>query len=194
MYLKEREENGDFISSVSDKIWLRDVMKVMDMGLGSDQEEAREDGDEYDDNGFLKLAPTKEWLLGERSAPYNKKARAKAMQDNSDRRKKLNLLKYDALKRELLLLSLGIGTACSGYCLVVFSVQAAISYATGVLLSCLYLQLLSKYTDNITKDDVPDIFMKKKTNKIGIRTAALVQVYRDNEDLQFIFPDTSEDP
>ncbi|CAM8969542.1 unnamed protein product [Rhodiola kirilowii] len=259
MYFKDRGENGDFISSLSDKIWLGDVMKVLEMDSGDYQAEDEQYGDEeatgsdYDDDGFLKLAPTQEWLLGERSAPFNKKARAKALQDNSDRRKKMNLLKYEALKRELLLLSVSIGAACSGYCLVAFSFQAAVSYATGVLLSCLYLQLLFKYSDNITKDAVPDIFMKKKTKKIGIRSedlqdfaertfkgstfalssprlvfpaviyglwalfhqhfmsdifdfqlvpamlglfaykaAALVQVYRDNEDLQLILPDTSE--
>lgn len=156
------------------------------------------------------------------------------------------------LKREILLLSVGIGTACSGYCLIVLSAQAAISYAAGVLFSCLYLQLLYQHADNLSKEAVPQIFMKKKSKKIGIRSqdledllektikgsgialssprlvipaaiyglwilsqhfagdffdfqlvpamfgmfaykaAALVQVYRDNEDLQFVFPDNEE--
>ncbi|KAG4922489.1 hypothetical protein JHK86_051302 [Glycine max] len=66
------------------------------------------------DGGLLKLTRTQEWLTGDNSPPINKKVTAK-------------------LKRELLLLSVGIGLACSGYCLVIFSVQAAISYAIGVL-------------------------------------------------------------
>ncbi|KDO58292.1 hypothetical protein CISIN_1g0263572mg, partial [Citrus sinensis] len=85
------------------------------------------------DDGFLKLLKTHEWLLGDNSAPINKKPSAKALQDDSERRKRLNLLKYEALKRELMLLSVGIGTAWSGYCLITLSVQAAFSYVVGVL-------------------------------------------------------------
>jgi hypothetical protein len=147
-------------------------------------------------------------------------------------------------------LSIVIGTGCSGYCLLALSVQAAVSYAVGVLFSCLYLQLLYGYADGLSREAVPDIFLKKKSKKIGIRSedledfvvrtirgsgmalssprlvipaaiyglwilshkyfqndlfdfqivpamvglfvykaATLVQVYRDNQDLQFIFPD-----
>ncbi|KAK9279449.1 hypothetical protein L1049_013128 [Liquidambar formosana] len=211
-------------------------------------------GSEWED-GFLKLTRTHEWVLGDTSAPVNKKAIAKELRDDSERRKRMNLLNYEAIKRELLLLSVGIGTACSGYCLVALSVQAAISYAAGSSFqcSCLYLQLLYQHVDNLSKETVPQIFMQKKSKKIGIRSddlkdfversvkgsgmalssprlvipaaiyglwvlshqhffsdlfdfqivpamfgmfaykaAALVQVYRDNEDLQFIFPENSE--
>ncbi|PNX95187.1 hypothetical protein L195_g018371 [Trifolium pratense] len=183
------------------------------------------------EGGFLKLSSTQEWLLGENSAPINRKMTAK-------------------LKRELLFLSVGIGLACSGYCLLVFSVQAALSYGIGVLFSCLYLQLLYQHADNISSETVPQIFTKKKSKTIGIRSedlndflektirgsgislssprlvipaaiyglwvlshqyfsndwfdfqlvpamfgmfvykaAALVQVYRDNKDLGFEFPE-----
>lgn len=44
MYLKDRVENGDFISSVSDKIWLGDVIKVMDMSSVEYQMEVPQDG------------------------------------------------------------------------------------------------------------------------------------------------------
>ncbi|CAH2072177.1 unnamed protein product [Thlaspi arvense] len=263
MFLKDREENGDFISKVSDRLWLREILESIDLNSNgasssavelNNQEslmESADDDDDDDESGFLKLKPTQEWIVGESdSAPMNRKALAKALRDDSERRKKLNFLKYEALKRELMYLSIVIGTGCSGYCLLALSPQAAISYAVGVVFSCLYLQLLYGYADGVSREAVPNIFLKKKSKKIGIRSedlqdfvertirgsgmalssprlvipaaiyafwllshkyfqndsfdfqivpamvglfvykaAALVQVYRDNQDLQFIFPD-----
>ncbi|XP_009377812.2 uncharacterized protein LOC103966380 [Pyrus x bretschneideri] len=257
-FFKERQLNGDLVSKVSDVFWKREFANSVD----ADADDGAEFGDtpqlaeqvtENDAGGFLKLSTTNEWVLGDISAPVNRKARAKALQNDSDRRRKLNLLQYEALQRELMLLSIGIGTACTGYCLIALSSQAAISYATGVLFSCLYLKLLYQQADNISRDAVPQIFRQRKTKKIGIRSedledflektikgcgialssprlvipaaiyglwilshqkfagdlfdfqlvpamlglfvykaAALYQVYRDNEDLQFIFPDNEE--
>ncbi|XVE59610.1 hypothetical protein DITRI_Ditri05aG0059700 [Diplodiscus trichospermus] len=256
MFFKDRRVNGDFISKASDMLWQREVLKVVDTDVSEPADttqQAEQVMESDDDSGFLRPSRTKEWLLGDNSAPRNKKAISKVLQDDSERRKKLNLLKYEAIKRELMLLSVGIGTACSGYCLVVLSFQAAISYAVGVLFSCLYLQLLYQHVDNLSKEMVPQIFMQKKSKKIGIRSedlqdflersikgsgialssprlvipaaiygfwilfhkflgndffdfqlvpamvgmfaykaAALVQVYRDNEDLQFVFPENEE--
>lgn len=31
MFLKDREENGDFISKVSDRLWLREVLQSIDL-------------------------------------------------------------------------------------------------------------------------------------------------------------------
>ncbi|XP_010535702.1 PREDICTED: uncharacterized protein LOC104810925 [Tarenaya hassleriana] len=263
MFLKDREANGDFISRVSDKLWLKEFLKYVDddsSGASAtaelDEQETTISSADDGDGGFLKLKQTQEWIIGEKiSAPINKKAMAKALRDDSERRKKLNILQYEALKRELTLLSIGIGIGCSGYCLLALSIQAAISYAVGVLFSCLYLQLLYRYTDVVSREMVPDIFLKKKSKKIGIRSedlqnfiertikgsglalssprlvlpaaiyalwalshkyyqndfldfqivpamlgmfvykaAALVQVYRDNQDLQFVFPENEEPP
>ena len=33
MFLKDREENGDFISKVSDRLWLREVLESIDLNL-----------------------------------------------------------------------------------------------------------------------------------------------------------------
>nr|XP_011459746.1 PREDICTED: uncharacterized protein LOC101306699 [Fragaria vesca subsp. vesca] len=260
-FFKERKSNGDFVSRLSDDV--------------------------DDAGGFLKLSATNEWVLGDRSAPMNKKAIVKAMQNDSERRKKLYLLQYEAgrgpypigLQTQMLsefievfslslsgnpryltfegLKTLGTNafvywywTACTEYCLITLSFQGAISYATGVLFSCLYLKLLYQHVDNISREAVPQIFRQKKSKKIGIRSqdledsleklikgcgmalpsprlvlpaaiyglwilshqyissdlfdfqlvptmvglfvykaTALVQVYRDNEDLQLIFPD-----
>ncbi|XP_022142533.1 uncharacterized protein LOC111012623 isoform X2 [Momordica charantia] len=251
-FIKERKLNGDFISKTSDMLWQNEVLKFEDVSDVSVADVSQEVlvAENDDDGGFLKLSATQSWVSGGNSAPINKKAGDKTLLDDRERRRKLNFLKYEALKRELMLLSVGIGTACSGYCLIVFSFQAAISYAIGVLLSCLYLQLLYQHADKLSKDMVPDIFTRKKTKKIGIRSedinnffeksvkgsvialssprlvipaaiyalwilshkylandffdfqltpamlgmfvykaAALVQVYRDNENLGLVFPE-----
>ncbi|KAH9659656.1 NF-kappa-B inhibitor-like protein [Citrus sinensis] len=237
MFFKDRELNGDFISKASDMFWLMGASKFIDSDadagkFANNSEQAHQVIESDNDDGFLKLSKTHEWLLGDNSAPINKKPSAKALQDDSERRKRLNFLKYEALKRELMLLSVGIGTACSGYCLIMLSVLVAFSYMVGVLFSCLYLQLLYQHADRLSKDMVPQIFI------IGIRSedlkdflegsikgsslallsprlvipgsrlqymivpamvgmfvykaAALVQVYRDNEDLQLVFPENEE--
>ncbi|XP_073153256.1 uncharacterized protein [Henckelia pumila] len=258
-FLREREVSGDFIAKLSDELWLKKGLTVNSenvLDLGGVDGVAEEPGGEGNENGgFLKLKQNSEWLLGgSNSVPLNKKLVYKEVLDDGERRKRLNFLSYEALKRELLLLTVGIGTACTGYCLVALSVQAAASYAVGVFFSCLYFQLLCKHADNISSDMVPQIFTKKRTKRIGIRSedlldaieksvkgasialssprlvfpaviyglwelsqhfshnvfdfqllpamvglfaykaAALVQVYRDNEDLHFIFPGNPEDP
>uniref|UniRef100_A0A0R0HCX9 Uncharacterized protein n=1 Tax=Glycine max TaxID=3847 RepID=A0A0R0HCX9_SOYBN len=158
IFFKERELNGDFISRASDLLWRRDFRSSGDYDISeltnntSQQTEQIIETD--NDAGFLKLTRTQEWLTGDNSPPINTKVTAK-------------------LKRELLLLSVGIGLACSGYCLVILSVQVAISYAIGVLFSCLYLQLLYQHADNLSSEDVPQIFKKKKSKKIGIRSEDL---------------------
>ncbi|KAK6163559.1 hypothetical protein DH2020_000423 [Rehmannia glutinosa] len=262
-FLKERELSGDFIAKLSDELWLKGVIansknfddfdEVADNRKFNAPQLSEEIVGQENEGGFLKLKRTSEWLLGDNdSAPMNKKMVSKEVQDYSQRRKRLNFLQYEAAEKELLLLTVSIGTACSGYCLIALSVQAAVSYATGVLFSCLYFQLLCKHADNMSREAVPDIFTKKKSKKIGIRSedlqdsfektlkgssialssprlvipaaiyglwelsqhfghnifdfqlvpamvglfaykaAALVQVYRDNEDLQFIFPESAD--
>ncbi|XP_024994563.1 uncharacterized protein LOC112527930 [Cynara cardunculus var. scolymus] len=253
MFLKDRELNGDFIAKVSDKLWMRKTIKIEDIKADLTNDATQLDQPLVDENtgGFLKLTRTNEWLLGESAAPINKKMQAKELRDDSKRRTRLNLLQYEAVKRELFMLTVAIGSACSGYCLATFSIQAAVSYATGVLFSCLYLQLLYRYADNLSRETVPQIFRQRKIKRIGIRSddledffervvkgcsmalssprlvipaaiyglwglsqhfandffqltpamvgvfaykaAALVQVYRDNEDLQLIFPGSDED-
>ncbi|XP_057806643.1 uncharacterized protein LOC131021461 [Salvia miltiorrhiza] len=255
-FFRERKSDGDIIARICDELWLRGAnensrnFEDVSDNKNFNAEQALE---EESEGGFLKLKKTSEWLLGDvDSAPMNKKMTMKEVADGSEKRKRLNFLRYEALKRELLLLTVAIGTACSGYCLVTLSVQAAVSYATGVLFSCLYFQLLCKQADNISREMVPEIFRKKKPKKIGIRSedlqdslektlkgaglalssprlvipaaiyglwelsqhfthdifdfqlvpamvglfaykaAALVQVYRDNEDLQLIFPDAAD--
>ncbi|KAF9676348.1 hypothetical protein SADUNF_Sadunf09G0129300 [Salix dunnii] len=227
VFLRERQLNGDFISKACDKFWQRGVAEFDDIDideLSDIPQESEQDMESDNNGGFLKLSRTQEWVLGENAAaPMNKKAIAKALQDDSDRRKRLNLLEYEALKRELALLSVGIGAACTGYCLVVLSVQAAVSYAIGVL-----------FRIGIRSEDLRDSFERSiKGSGIALsspriviptaiyglwvlshqyfpndifeiqivpamfgmfvyKAAALVQVYRDNDDLKLVFPDSEE--
>uniref|UniRef100_A0A0E0CZT6 Uncharacterized protein n=1 Tax=Oryza meridionalis TaxID=40149 RepID=A0A0E0CZT6_9ORYZ len=259
MFLAERQAHGDFVTKISDMVWRRNGGDLGVLEAAAEQENSADvappqpEEDDVMGEGMLRIAATRDWVSGESSLPVSKRLSAKDRQDERERRKELNLLRYEALKDELLLLTTGIGAACSLYCLLVFSLEAAVSYAFGVAFSCLYLQLLYRHTDNLSKKDVPEIFMKKKVKRIGIRSedlkntiekvlggisvalssprlvipaiffglstlsdhfqnsilnfelvpgmmgffaykaAALVQVYRDNEDLRLILPEEDAD-
>ncbi|KAJ8472054.1 hypothetical protein OPV22_026397 [Ensete ventricosum] len=179
MFLKDRQLNGDFISKVSDILWSKKNIEFAELETNTLKEDNQyhEEVVETDSNsGFLKLTRTRDWVSGQSIAPANKKEIAKNWQNESEKRKKLNLLKYESIKRELLVLTIGVGAACSVYCLVVLSFQAAFSYASGVLFSCLYLQLLYNHADNLSIEAIPEIFMQKKIKRIGIRSEDLKNV------------------
>ncbi|KAJ8526364.1 hypothetical protein K7X08_028841 [Anisodus acutangulus] len=178
-FLRERELNGDVISRISDRIWLRNAVDFDSAEAGSSISEitqSEEVSGEDNEGGFLKLKSTKEWLSGDATPPVNKKRTLKEIQDDREEGKGLtfsDMKLYVLLKRELLFLTVGTGTACSGYCLVALSVQASLSYATGVVFSCLYYQLLCQHADNLSQETVPEIFKKKKLKKIGIQSQDL---------------------
>ncbi|PWZ57612.1 hypothetical protein Zm00014a_027525 [Zea mays] len=258
MFLEERQLHGDFVTKISDMVWRRNggnvdaVEATTDQGSAVDVAQPEDVREDVVDEGMLRLAATGGWVSGDSSPPLSKRFSAKDWQNERDKRKELNLLKYEALKDELLLLTTGIGAACSLYCLLVFSLETAVSYALGVGFSCLYLQLLCQHADNLSKQDIPQVFLKKKVKKIGItsedlkntiektlgggrvalssprlvipavifglsalsdhfknsffsfevlpgmmgflayKAAALVQVYRDNEDLRLILPEEED--
>ncbi|KAJ3682988.1 hypothetical protein LUZ60_013215 [Juncus effusus] len=162
-FLKERQLNGDFVSKAYDMLQKRNS----DLNIDEFEFETStaQQTSQLSDNASTT------------TAPQYKKLTFKDRQINSEKRKKLNLLQYEALKGELLFLTVGIGAACTVYCLLAFSIEAAVSYAAGVLFSCLYLQLLYNHTDNISQESVPEIFMiEKPRKKIGITSEDL----RDN--------------
>ncbi|PWZ19590.1 hypothetical protein Zm00014a_043153 [Zea mays] len=123
MFLKERQLHDDFVTKISDMVWRRNGGNVDAVEATTDQGSAIE-----------VAQPEDNW------------------QNESDKRKELNLLKYEALKDELLLLTTGIGAACSLYCLLVFSLEV----------------------------------LPRMMGFLAYKVAALVQVYRDNEDLRLI--------
>lgn len=257
IFVNDRQINGDFVSKIYDNLWRKDVLRFADKEVMVGEEQIQQTDLELEggkieiDDGFLKLSKTMEWVSSENIAPINKKFATKKRADDGEKRKKVNNLKYEVLKGELMLLTVGIGAACAVCCLISLSTEAAISYSVGVLLSCLYLQLLCTCTDNISKASIPRIFIHKKVRKIGItsddmvntlekalngtnmalssprlvipvsiyglwalshqyvsifdfqlvpamlgffayKAAALVQVYRDNEDLGMVFPDSDD--
>ncbi|KAL5707589.1 hypothetical protein ACHQM5_018478 [Ranunculus cassubicifolius] len=183
MFLNERRVDGDLVSRLSDILWIKDYENIIDSEASMlldetpQQLQLSKDMENEDDSGLLKLTKAYEWVLGDEAAPINKKAAREAYQNDSDRRKRLNILRYDAIKREMMLLTIGVGTACTGFCLVAFSFQAAASYAVGVVLSCLYLQLLIQQVDTITREAVPQIFTKRKIKTIGIRSEDVSNVF-----------------
>uniref|UniRef100_J3MKE2 Uncharacterized protein n=1 Tax=Oryza brachyantha TaxID=4533 RepID=J3MKE2_ORYBR len=179
MFLEERQAHGDFVTKISDMVWRRSGTVVE---AATEQENSAQQLEVdvpissvffWSDFAILRIAGTRDWVSGESSLPVSKSLSATDRQNESERRKELNLLRFEALKDELLLLTTGVGAACSLYSLLVFSLEAAISYAFGVAFSCLYLQLLYRHTDNLSKKDVPEIFLKKKVKRIGIRSEDL---------------------
>ncbi|RWW35762.1 hypothetical protein BHE74_00059270, partial [Ensete ventricosum] len=133
MFLKDRQLNGDFISKVSDILWSKKNIEFAELETNT----LKEDNQYHEEVSYLILLDF--FYCGN-------------WQNESEKRKKLNLLKYESnfkqIKRELLVLTIGVGAACSVYCLVVLSfqlclvcqliylylnLQAAFSYASGVL-------------------------------------------------------------
>lgn len=55
--------------------------------------------------------------------------------------------------------------------ILIISKEASTSFPTLLKLvilmlnSCLYLQLLCRHTDNLSKEDIPEVFLKKKVKK-----------------------------
>uniref|UniRef100_A0A7C8ZPV5 Uncharacterized protein n=1 Tax=Opuntia streptacantha TaxID=393608 RepID=A0A7C8ZPV5_OPUST len=139
-FFRERQLNGDLIAKYSDILFQRRAVNYTDAEAGEvaenskpvEQDQTSQALGDEPEGGFLKLKETQGWLLGEASAPVNKKPTNKEVLDDRERRKRLNLLRYEALKRELLFMTLGVGAACTGYCLLTLSIQAAVSYASGV--------------------------------------------------------------
>nr|GMD67325.1 uncharacterized protein LOC109192963 [Ipomoea batatas] len=213
-FLKERKLNGDFIARVSDRIWLRDIASVDDTESGTVPTNTiqllEEALGEENEGGFLKLKSTSEWLSGEASAPINKKRTIEEIRDDSERRKRLNFLRYEALKRDLLFLTVSIGAACGGYCLVALSPQDRIRSedledmflksvnGSGIALSSPRLVIpaaiygLWELCQHFAHDLVDFQLLPAMVGLFAYKAAALVQVYRDNEDLQFIFPENEE--
>ncbi|KAF6142156.1 hypothetical protein GIB67_037074, partial [Kingdonia uniflora] len=64
---------------------------------------------------FLELTKTIDWITGDKTTPINNKVAVKG--GNAE------LLTLFKIKRETMLLTIGIGTVCSGYCLVALSLQ-----------------------------------------------------------------------
>ena len=65
MFLKDREENGDFISKVSDRLWLRDVLESIDLNSnGGSSAIGLEDNQVNYVNGFMFMRSfLKSWIF-----------------------------------------------------------------------------------------------------------------------------------
>ncbi|KAH7301367.1 hypothetical protein KP509_23G022100 [Ceratopteris richardii] len=90
-----------------------------------------------------------------------------------DDRRRVGFLEYEALKRELSLMTTTVAALCSIYCGTVLSLEASVSYTIGALGSLLYLQLLFRHADNLSEENVATVFRGKRHKKIGVRSSDL---------------------
>ncbi|BBH05238.1 hypothetical protein Prudu_016573 [Prunus dulcis] len=202
-FFKERQLNGDLVSKISDVLWQKEFTKSVvdadDVGRFADTPQQAEQVAENDAGGFLKLSRTNEWVLGDISAPINKKAIAKALQNDSERRKKLNLLQYEAqadnisrdavpqIFRQRKTKKIGIRSedvedflekSIKGCGIALSSPRLVIPAAIYGLWILSHQYLASDLFDFQLVPAMLGMFVYK--------AAALYQVYRDNEDLQSV--------
>ncbi|GLJ51655.1 hypothetical protein SUGI_1097710 [Cryptomeria japonica] len=178
LFLKERQLEGDFITKTSDKFWTKEVLEVDKQQIEKVNENVQPQKiSEKESGGFLKLSRTKSWVSGNDEAPVNEIYLKTEWKTDRENRRRIGLLEYEALKRELFLITAGIGAACTGYCYFVFSPQVALSYAAGAVASCFYLRLLYHHADNISKEKLAEVFTRKKVKKIGIRSDDIRELF-----------------
>ncbi|XP_024517079.1 uncharacterized protein LOC9628878 isoform X2 [Selaginella moellendorffii] len=169
-FLRSRRGNVDFISRASDILWKKELQEEDEAKLEQIRtrlaEKQKMDDDSSEGGGFLRLSQAKNWSLGlDSTAPanYNQKL-LEAEKERDDFRRKC-LLDYEALKRELSLVTLGVGLVTGVYCLAFLSTETAVSYEIGVFGSWVYLQLLANQVDKTSELTVPQIFTQRKRRK-----------------------------
>eukprot|EP00250_Pteridium_aquilinum_P004345 c14564_g1_i1 orf=76-1050(+) len=175
-FLRSRQLKSDFVSKASDVLWKREIVDVDEEKLNEVRTrlaELQKLSEEDDSGGYLKLSQARQWGLGGDGAPNNAKLETIDMQTFGDDRRRSGLLEYEALKRELTLLTATIAAFCSLYCGLVFSFEASVSYAIGSLASFLYLQLLFRHVDQFSEENVAAVFLRRRQKKIGIRSSDL---------------------
>ncbi|KAL2642970.1 hypothetical protein R1flu_010557 [Riccia fluitans] len=175
-FLRRRQADGDFVSKASDLLWKKETLELDEEKRAEVRQKLAElqKMKEVEDTGsFLKLTQAKNWSAGiEDVAPRNSNAAAEERARASDDRKRQSLLEYEALKRELSLITLLVAGLCTLYCLVVLSLESTLSYDIGAGASLLYLQLLYRQADKLGEGSVAAIFKPKRFKKknTGIRS------------------------
>lgn len=175
-FLRERQPRSDFVSKASDLLWRREIFDVDKESLNDIKEsppEYQKVRDDEDGNGFLKLSQTRRWTSGMDRAPTNAKLAADEIEISREDRRRASFFEYEALKRELFLLTIFTGASCSIYCAIVLSYEACYSYGIGAMASLLYLKLLFHHAGKISEDNVAKIFLRRRRKKIGIQSADL---------------------
>lgn len=179
-FLRERQSSSDFVSKASDILWRREVLDVDEEKLNQVRKrlaEFQKIREEDGSGGFLKLSQAKQWGLGVDGAPSNVKLVAKGTETWQDDRRRAGFLEYEALKRELSLLTAAIAAFCTIYCGLVISFEASLSYGIGALGSLLYLNLLFRHVDKLSEENVAEVFLRRRQKKIGIRSSDLQDTF-----------------
>ncbi|EFJ23580.1 hypothetical protein SELMODRAFT_103361 [Selaginella moellendorffii] len=163
-FLRSRRGNVDFISRASDILWKKELQEEDEAKLEQIRTRLAEkqkasaplydtDDDSSESGGFLRLSQAKNWSLGlDSTAPanYNQKL-LEAEKERDDFRRKC-LLDYEALKRELSLVTLGVGLVTGVYCLAFLSTEVCQSPSFS-------------YFDKTSELTVPQIFTQRKRRK-----------------------------
>lgn len=179
-FLRSRQFKSDFVSKASDILWKREFFDIDNEKLNQVRArlaELQKLREEDASAGYLKLSQAKQWRMGVDGAPMNTKPEIIDMKIFEDDRRRMGLLEYEALKRELSLITAAIAALCSMYCGVVLSLEASASYAIGALGSLLYLQLLFRHADRLSEENVAAVFRRKRQKKIGVRSSDLQDAF-----------------
>lgn len=179
-FLRSRQTGRDLVSRASDLLWRRELDEIDDAKRQEVQKklsQIQKVREEDEDFGFLKLTKARSWSLGVEDAPTNSGRLQYEKEKANDDRRRQSMLEYEALKRELSVMTIAVASLCDLYCVVVLSPQAALSYAIGALGSWFYLHRLYQYADNLSEDDVADVFRKRRFRRIGIRSSDLEESF-----------------
>eukprot|EP00244_Chara_vulgaris_P003486 TRINITY_DN163_c0_g2_i1.p1 TRINITY_DN163_c0_g2~~TRINITY_DN163_c0_g2_i1.p1 ORF type:complete len:305 (-),score=37.40 TRINITY_DN163_c0_g2_i1:157-1071(-) len=110
-----------------------------------------------------------------RAAPQENETFAEPSPEPS--RRDRAMAQYESLKADLFRLTRGTALACTVYALLTVSLKAAASYGLGALGSWLYLQLLASHVDKISREDVPEVFRRRRYKRIGVDSRTLSEAF-----------------
>ncbi|GAQ79277.1 hypothetical protein KFL_000270360 [Klebsormidium nitens] len=114
--------------------------------------------------GFLRLTQAADWVVGVGEPPTTAPLEEVQFEYQSpEERKQEAQAAYDALKKELLLMTGAIAAAVDLYIFFAFDIENTVSYAVGVAGSFAYLALLMRYADSVERKDVSEVFRQRRS-------------------------------
>ncbi|CAM6119380.1 unnamed protein product [Calypogeia fissa] len=181
-FLRRRQAagDGDFVSKAADVLREKEVVELDEESRQQVREKLSQlqKLNEVDDTGsFLKLSRARSWSLGQDVTPMNAYSGALDRETAREDRRQQSLLEYEALKVELSSMTIKVAVAVSAYCLIILSPEAMVSYGIGAIASLAYLQLLYRHVDDVSEDNVAQVFVERRPKRIGITSADLEESF-----------------